>query len=59
MLPLVALLGALHWLEKDGRLSEALLRLPGLWFPAATGAASSLALACVPLTYRPFIYFQF
>ena len=59
VLPVIALLGVLHWLEKDRRLSDALLRLPNLWFPATTGALAALALGFVPLTYRPFIYFQF
>ena len=59
VLPVIVLLGALHWLEKDRRISDALLRLPGLWFPAAAGGAAGLALAFVPLSYRPFIYFQF
>jgi alginate O-acetyltransferase complex protein AlgI len=41
------------------KLGERLAMLPPNTFAIATGALAALALAFVPLGYRPFIYFQF
>jgi D-alanyl-lipoteichoic acid acyltransferase DltB (MBOAT superfamily) len=55
----VALLGLAHWGMRRLQALEAWSALSPPRFGLAYGAAWSLAFACVPNAYRPFIYFQF
>ncbi len=57
----IAILGLalLHALEARRLISGALLSLEEPLFYALAGTASAVVLALTPITYRPFIYFQF
>ncbi len=57
--PLLFGLGALHVVANRVKLGERLATLQPNLFAVTTGALAALALAFVPLGYRPFIYFQF
>ena len=57
--PLIFGLAALHVIANKVRLGEKLGELPPNLFAVTTGALAAVALAFVPLGYRPFIYFQF
>ena len=57
--PFIVAMGAFHIISHRINLGEALARLSPGRFALATGALAALALAFVPLGYRPFIYFQF
>ena len=57
--PVVLALALLHALEARRVISNALLTLARPSFYALAGAACGVVLALTPVTYRPFIYFQF
>lgn len=57
--PLILGLGLLHIISNRIKLGEMLANIPPNRFALTTGALAALALAFVPLGYRPFIYFQF
>lgn len=57
--PLIFGLAGLHIFANKVKLGERIATLQPNSFAVATGALAALALAFVPLGYRPFIYFQF
>lgn len=57
--PLLACLGLFHWLSHRFGAQEMIERLAPNRFAVTYGAVVAIAIAFVPLGYRPFIYFQF
>lgn len=57
--PLLIALGLVHALSYHWKSAERLAKLPTNTFTPVYGALFAVALAFVPLGYRPFIYFQF
>lgn len=57
--PLILGLGLLHIVGNRINLGALLANIPPNRFALTTGALAAVALAFVPLGYRPFIYFQF
>ena len=57
--PLLACLGLAHWLSHRFGAQEMIERLAPNRFAVTYGAIVAIAIAFVPLGYRPFIYFQF
>ncbi len=57
--PLLVGLGALHVIANRARFTDLLARLQPNTFALVTGVLAAIAIAFVPLGYRPFIYFQF
>ncbi|MEL7129820.1 MAG: MBOAT family O-acyltransferase [Pseudomonadota bacterium] len=57
--PMLIALGLIHWLSNRMNAGDVLERLAPNTFALSYGAMAALALAFVPLGYRPFIYFQF
>jgi alginate O-acetyltransferase complex protein AlgI len=54
-----AILAVLHWLASRGTFATWWRRIPDWLYAALLGIGLSLALACKPLQYKAFIYFQF
>jgi D-alanyl-lipoteichoic acid acyltransferase DltB (MBOAT superfamily) len=57
--PILGALGLIHWLSNRVDANEEFTKLSPNTFALAFGAMAAVALAFVPLGYRPFIYFQF
>ena len=57
--PILFGLGLFHWLSHRVDANEEFTKLNPTTFALALGTMSAIALAFVPLGYRPFIYFQF
>lgn len=57
--PLIFGLGLLHIVSHRINLGAIIANIPANRFALTTGALAAVALAFVPLGYRPFIYFQF
>ena len=57
--PLLAGLGLVHWVSHRFGAQEIIERLGPNRFAVTYGAIAAIAIAFVPLGYRPFIYFQF
>jgi len=56
---LFAALAGAHYVAHRHPVTAVWRRMPGWAFSGAYGAAAALALAFVPVQYKPFIYFQF
>lgn len=57
--PLLFCLGAVHILGTRYDVASRYAQIDTRWFAPILGATAAVALAFVPLGYRPFIYFQF
>ena len=57
--PFILAISVFHFISYRIKLSDMIARMSPGTFAMTTGALAALALAFVPLGYRPFIYFQF